>query len=272
MTVDPVLFHMGPLMVHWYGMMIAIGVLVAAWLSGREFQRRGFSRELVYDLGLWVILAGFLGVRLYYDIQSGENYWEHPSALFAYSQGGLAIYGGLFGGLLAVVIYARVKRISFWSLADGIAPTVALAQAIGRIGCTINGDIAGDPTGIPFGIVYTQPAALARQKGIPLWPTSIFEMIWDVLIFAVLWRVRKRMKRDGVLLAAYAVLYSIGRLWIGFLRGEPIIWLGLQQQQITAIAVIIGAGALWVYLLRRRAPTTPAAGSLLPAGTSTQAP
>ena len=184
---------------------------------------------------LWVIPAALIGARLYYVAFQWDYYGRHPLDIVKLWQGGLAIHGGVLAGLIAVWVFARVKRVRFWALTDALCPSLILGQAIGRIGNLTNGDAFGLPTTLPWGIRFplSSPAGQAFP-GQATHPSMIYEMILNLLIFALLWGwARKRGYRDGFVTAAYFILYAVARSIVSFTRADSL-WLGsLRTIQVT---------------------------------------
>ncbi|MFC1862613.1 prolipoprotein diacylglyceryl transferase [Thermodesulfobacteriota bacterium] len=149
--MHPVLIEIGPLVIRWYGVMIAVACMVGLWVAGIEAERKGISKEKIQSFFIYAIIGGIVGARLYYVVFSDFTQFKTaPFSIFAIWQGGLAIHGGILGGLVVSVIYTRIQKISFWKLADTLAPSLILGQAIGRIGCLLNGDAHGYPTDQPW--------------------------------------------------------------------------------------------------------------------------
>lgn len=249
--LDPVIGHLGPFALRWYGLAALAGLLAGLWLAGREAQRKRLPEGLMGDLALWVIPGGLIGARLLHVIDRWPTYLADPAAALAITEGGLAIQGALLGGFLAgaVVLWRRGLRIG--PVVDAIAPGLLLGQAIGRLGCLVTVDAVGAPTSPPWGIVYTNPAAMAPQLGVAYQPAFAYEALWDLAALAVLWRARTRLRPDGAVFALYLVLYGTGKFLVSFARAE-LIWLGgLQQAQLLA-AMLVLAGVAWLSTHRQR--------------------
>lgn len=251
LDVDPIIFSIGHLHITWYGVFIALGVGVALWLTAREARRRGILPDEIYGGALWVIGAGIVGARLFHVLDNWQTYAANPAAIFGTA--GLAIYGALFGGGLAVVIYARICRLNVGLLLDTAAPAVPLAQAIARIGCFINGDNYGVPTNppLPWSVVWANPGAMMPDRSVAYQPAQLYEMAWDVIVFGIVWRLRDRVRGDGALFLIYASLYSSGRFFISFVREDNIYFANLRQAQIIALAVMTLAILFAVWLTQR---------------------
>lgn len=246
--LDPIIVQFGHFQIGWYGVFIALGIAVAVWLTAREAKRRGISPDAIYDGALWVIIAGIIGARLFHVIDNWTFYAANPAAIFGTA--GLAIYGALIGGFVAVVIYTMLHKLPFWRVLDAAAPAIPLAQAIARIGCFINGDNYGVPTNppLPWNVTWTNPNAMVPDRTVAYQPAQLYEGVWDLVVFAIVWRLRTRVKTDGVLFLIYAVLYSFGRFFISFVREDNIYFWNLRQAQIIALAVMLLAIPLALWL------------------------
>lgn len=252
-SIDPVIFSIGHLMIRWYSLIAVSVVALAAWLATKEAKRRGLDGKLVADGLLWVVVPGLIGARLFHVIDHWpDEYATNPAAALAIWEGGLAIWGGVVGGLAGLALFARQQKMSLGLLADVAVPGLVLAQGIGRIACVITGDAMGKPTTGPFGFAYTSPNALVPELGVYYTPTPMYELIMNVAIFAVLWRLRTRRLPAGALTLLYFVLYSSGRFIIAFWSSYKTTALGLNQAQLISLAVLIVAVPLLVALMRTR--------------------
>jgi phosphatidylglycerol:prolipoprotein diacylglycerol transferase len=188
-----------------------------------------------------------VGARLFHVVDNWAYYAANPGAILAVQNGGLAILGGILGGLAGGLLYARRKKLPIARLLDAAAPGLILGQAIGRIGCTINGDAVGAPTDLPWGFVYVNPGAMAPSLGEAYQPTQVYEMLWDLGVFAFLWWARKRVRVEGALFLAYLSLYSAGKFAISAFRQEAVWFLGLQEAQVVSLLVLaVTVPALWM--------------------------
>jgi len=267
---EKVAFYVGPIPVHWYGIMIMLGVLLASWIAYREAKRRREDPDHVWQLFPWVLSAGILGARLGWVLPSFDSLPRDPMSIFgielpwqfrifAIMDGGLSIQGALVGGVLAVLIYSRRHQLSFFKWADIIVPGVALAQAVGRWGNYFNQEAFGRPTDLPWGI----PIAVDRQRAVAgedfgpdarFHPTFAYEMVWDLANFGLLmWLGRQRRIRllEGDLLWFYLIFYSIGRFMIEEIRVDSATVSGLKVPQVVAVLTILIA---WVMLIYRHRP------------------
>lgn len=251
--MDPVIAHLGAFTLRWYSLFFTLAIAAGVWLGLREARRKGLSTERVQSLAVWAVLGGLAGARLFHVIDRWDLYADAPLRIFNIWEGGLAVYGGLIGGFLAGAVYAVWQRLPVWKLADAAAPAMILGQGLGRLACIPNGDALGAPARLPWSFIYTNPASMAPSEmlGVPTHPYAVYELLFDLALFAVLWRLRRFFKTDGLLFLTYLVVYSAGRFLLTFYRTEKIWFWGLQEAQ--AIALLAVAAALPLLLWRLRA-------------------
>ena len=246
--------EIGPLALHAYGVMLLLGIVAATWLTGVRWVRRGGDWDLVYRVAMWGVLGGIVGARLYHVITSWstvDGEWWEP---FAVWEGGLGIWGGIAGGVLAGAIVVRRAGESVFRFMDAVAPGLLLAQAIGRFGNYFNQELFGKPTDLPWALEI-DPAN--RPEGFEQFatfhPTFLYESLWNLLGVAVLLLVdrRVRIRAPGVF-ALYVAWYTFGRFWEELLRIDPSHeYLGLRLNAYVAIAVFVAAVAAFVWSQRR---------------------
>ncbi|MBD1917405.1 MULTISPECIES: prolipoprotein diacylglyceryl transferase [Cyanophyceae] len=259
----PIIFQLGPLAIRWYGLLIAIALALGITLAQRLAQRRGLDPEAVADLSIWLVLGALPAARLYYVAFEWDRYADNPLSAFAIWQGGIAIHGAILGGMLAALLFARLNRLSFWALADVVAPALVLGQAIGRWGNFFNSEAFGGPTNLPWRI-YIPPAQ--RPPGLETveyyHPTFLYESLWNLGVFALVmwlffWGLRhpNRLK-TGTLFLVYFATYSLGRLWIEGLRLDSLMLGPLRIAQVVSLTgIALGiVGLLWLYVGRRSLP------------------
>lgn len=247
--INPILFSIGTLEVRWYGVMIVVAVIAAIGISLLEAKRRNFSQDIIWDVGLWAVIGGIIGARLLHVIDKWDYYFNHPEQLLNFA--GLAVWGAVLGAGLALLIYCLIKRISFWQLGDIVAPGAIMAQAIGRIGCLINGCCYGDTCALPIAVIYLNPNSYAPQ-GVPVYPTQEFHIILNLVGFVMLWLLRKRVKPDGVLFLIYLIFFGISDYAVRFFRGDATPFMfGLPEAQVVDIGVVaVAVIVLAVKLIR----------------------
>ncbi len=258
--IDPVVFAS----IRWYGIFLALAIAVIVVWAWRAAKRAGISEEVIYTGALYAIPAGIVVSRLLHliDLQvtGRENYFVHPGRIIGLE--GLTIFGAILGATLATWVYSRMKGLSFGRLVDLAAPGIVLGQAIGRVGCTINGCCYGTPTNLPWGFVYLHENSYA-PLGVPFHPTTVYEIFCHLIIFGVLLGLRGRLKPDGSLFLIYFTLFSIVRFSLSFLRDGTAFLGGFQQAQIIALlvlAVTIPLLALKTRCLKPEASTTDTEG------------
>jgi phosphatidylglycerol:prolipoprotein diacylglycerol transferase len=251
--LNPILFSFGSFEIRWYGVMIVLAVMAAIGISLLEAKRKNFSQDVIWDIGLWAVIGGIIGARLLHVIDKWDFYVNHPDQLLNFA--GLAVWGAVLGGGLAILIYCMVKKISFWKLGDIVAPGAIMAQAIGRVGCTINGCCYGDVCDLPIAVIYQNTNSYAPQ-GVPIYPTQEFHMIWNLIGFGVLWLIRKKVKPDGALFLIWLIFFAMGDYAIRFFRGDTTPFMfGLPEAQVVDIVVAVAAAAmLIVRIVRYKAP------------------
>lgn len=219
--MHPILLELGPLKIHSYGFMLAVAFLVGIFLAAREARRLGEDEETVHNLAFWILLSSIFGSRLFHVIVFWDEIPSIWSALKIW-EGGLVYYGGFIGAVMASVIYTRVKGVSFWQMADIIAPSVALGLMFGRIGCTLVGCCYGKPCPADFPLALTFPPETIGVAGVPLYPTQPAEAIGSLLIFLFLWFfLRHRRSFRGQVMTAFILLYSLLRTALEFWRDDP---------------------------------------------------
>jgi phosphatidylglycerol:prolipoprotein diacylglycerol transferase len=260
--MDQIAFQIGPIAVHWYGILIVTGILAATYLSSYLAKLRGQDPEFVWDALVWCVLLGVVGARLYHVLTVTPSmgvgrwyYFQHPAQIFAIWEGGLGIYGAVAGGALGLYIAARRAHEPLLRWMDVIVPGLALAQAIGRWGNYINQELYGKPTNLPWGI-YIDPRF--RLPGYEMYdrfqPTFFYESMWNLataLILAyVIWRYRNKLV-PGLTTGVYFISYSVARFLLEFVRLDAAAIDGIAIAQIVALAVIVAFAAFLVYQVRK---------------------
>ena len=218
--MHPIAFHLGPLTVHWYGIMIALAFLAGLWTATKLAPLAGINGELIADLVVpWLLLGSVLGARTLYVV----TYWRESFAaqpwweIFMIQHGGLVYYGGLIGATATGIVFARVKHIPLWKLADVMAPSVALGSMFGRIGCLMNGCCYGRACDLPWAIRF--PADHATG-GLPVHPTEIYDAALNLALYLGLAWLFRRRKFDGQVFAVYLMCYAVTRSFVEVFRGD----------------------------------------------------
>lgn len=248
----PILFRIGPLEIRSYGVMVALAFLAATSLGVKEAKRRGLNPDLVHDFLLYAMIFGIVGARLYYIVFSDPTFYlSHPSEIPAIWKGGIAVHGGILGGLLAGIWFTKKRGISFWQFGDLLAPSLILGQAVGRGACTLNGCSFGRPTDLPWAIVFTNPDAMA-PKGVPLHPTQFYELAINFILFFLIYGYRTRTTFTGQLFLLYLMSYGVARFFIEFFRGDSLMFgEGIRMAQVTSLTVLIVSVSLF-FIIRKK--------------------
>lgn len=229
--MDRILFHLGPFTVYTFGASIAVGVLAAFWLADREAKRVGMDDEKVSTLFLILLVTGLLGARVFFVMfYDPAYYWQHPLDIFKIYEGGLSIHGGMIGAILAGLWYTRRTALSFWAVADLLAPVAVLAQGIARVGCDVYGKVMA--AAWPWGVLV---------QGQLVHPVQIYETLLDLALFIFLWGKRDRPRYEGQVFIYYLGGYALIRLVLEFFRTNPV-WIGIfTPAHLTSILFIVVA-------------------------------
>lgn len=231
--MHPDLFSFGPLTVHSYGLMAAIGILSASWYFNSQAHRIGLSKDQMIDLFLVIVLSGFLLARIFYVVYEWDYFKEHLLEIPAIWKGGIIYYGGLIGGLIGFLVFAKIKKLPYLRTLDILVTGVTLAHVFGRIGCFLNGCCYGKETLCPLGVQF--PFAPA-----PLHPTQLYEAVFCLALFLFLAKFYQKNwdQHPGKTAFLYFAIYPIGRFLIEFLRSDMVLLaLGFTLGQWTSLAI-----------------------------------
>jgi phosphatidylglycerol---prolipoprotein diacylglyceryl transferase len=268
----PHLFTIGDFTVTSFGLMMFLSFVGGAWVLARQFEKRGMDPEAAWDMLLWVALGGIVGAKLYYVGLHYEALLENPLRELT-NRGGLVWYGGFIGGVLAFYWQARKLKLPIVPAFDAAAPTLAIAYAIGRMGCFLVGDDYGRPTDSWVGIAFPEgyppstagyfrsigtqiPAEIPDAAVLAVHPTQLYEVVLALIMFAVLWRLSGTL-RPGRLFALYLAMYGVLRFGIEFVRAKTDLMLfGLTSSQIASVMVLVLAGVIWARTARSPEPAT----------------
>lgn len=250
---------LGPIRLRWYGILIASAVLIGVWLAQKIAAKKGLNPEIMSDLAIWLVVGAIPAARLYYVLFQWRYYQGNPAEILAIWHGGIAIHGAILGGMLATLIFCRLKKLSFWRLADTVAPSLILGQAIGRWGNFFNSEAFGAPTSLPWKLFIplgSRPQGLGNVEYYH--PTFLYESLWNLGTFGLLiWLTTRWTKlKTGSIFLIYAIAYSLGRVWIEGLRLDSLMLGPLKIAQVVSLTgVTFGLGGLlWLYLLKRNLP------------------
>lgn len=249
--LNPIAIDLGPIQVHWYGLIIGFGVLLGLIIALRESERRGLDKEIFTDLILFAVPIAIISARIYYVIFQWEYYSQNPGDIIKIWNGGIAIHGALIGSVLTAIVFAKVKKVSFWKLVDIAAPSLLLGQAIGRWGNFMNQEAHGGEITRSFLENMHLPEFIINQmyiNGTYYHPTFLYESVWNILGVIILLSLRKVNLRRGELFLTYVIWYSIGRYYIEGLRTDSLMLTeSLRMAQVISIVLVAVAIALVVY-------------------------
>ncbi|RDW15690.1 prolipoprotein diacylglyceryl transferase [Oceanobacillus chungangensis] len=252
--LDRVFLEIGPLTIYWYGVIIATGAAIGLWLAMKEADRLRLNKEILIDFIVFAVPIAIIFARIYYVIFEWERYATGPWwGVFAIWEGGIAIHGAVIGGVLTAIVFARVKNISFWQLADILAPSLILAQAIGRWGNFMNQEAHGGPIAEESIAAFYRvlPDFIMNQMtidGVTYHPTFLYESTWNILVFILLLLLRRMNVLRGEIFLSYIIFYSIGRYFIEGMRTDSLYVVGeLRAAQLLSILLIILGIILIIY-------------------------
>ena len=264
MTFYPLVIRLGPLEITGYGIMMMVGFLVGGWLIGRELRRLRLNENYAQDIVVAAVVGGVIGAKLWYVALTGDGLFD---------RGGLVWYGGFLGGAAAVVGTSLWRRVPVSWTAHLVAPALAAAYALGRIGCFLVNDDYGRPTDVPWAVRFPQgypPSTAGNLRdlfGIPIpegvdpgtvmavHPTQLYETALMLLAFGILWRLRRGREGTGWLFGLYLVLAGLERFGIEFLRAKDDRFFGaFSLAQLTSVALVVAGAALLAATAKRREP------------------
>lgn len=252
--LNRVFISIGNFPIYWYGVIIALGAFLGLYLVTREANRLGLKKDLFIDLLVFAIPISIICARIYYVVLEWDRYKDGPwISLIATWEGGIAIHGALIGAVLTAIVFARVKKVSFWQIADIAAPGLILGQAIGRWGNFMNQEAHGGPISEAAYESFHQylPDFIMNQmciNGVMYHPTFLYESVWNILVLVMLFIIRRWNPMRGTVFLSYVALYSFGRFFIEGLRTDSLYLIGeIRMAQVISIAGIAIAVALYFY-------------------------
>ena len=245
-TPDPIAFTIFGLDVRWYGVLVALAIAVAIIWGYVRFPKHGMKSDDLLDAVIIAVPLGIIGARLYYVLFRWQYYAGDPASVFNIRGGGLAVHGGLILGFLAAYFVCRHKKISFLDSLDTVAPGIALAQAIGRWGNFFNGEAHGGPTDLPWSVMI---------DGTGYHPTFLYESLWCLALFFVLWKIDDSKRFPGQIICLYGIFYSVERFFVEALRTDSLMIGPFKQAQVLSLVVIALCAVLYHYLKKKNAQT-----------------
>jgi phosphatidylglycerol:prolipoprotein diacylglycerol transferase len=258
--MHPIAFQFGSLTIHWYGVMIALAFLAGLWTATRRARHENISSERIADIVIWLMVGAILGARIVYV----ATYWKDEfagqplSEIFMIQHGGLVYYGGLIGATIAGVIYIRWKKLPLWKTADVLAPSIALGNVFGRIGCLLNGCCYGRACSLSWAIQFPADNPL-HPPTTPVHPTEIYDALDNFILYLLLAWLFRRKKFDGQIFATYLIGYAIIRTIMEYFRGDyppDQIHYGLTPGELISIPIFIAGLVLGIVLSTRARKTT----------------
>lgn len=271
---NPNIIDFGPFLLSWHGFLTFVAVATAVILTVRWGRKEGLDGDAILSVSVWCIIGGIIGARLLHVIDFWAVYAADPLRILMVWTGGIAIYGAILGGFVGGAAYILIRNsnwfLTLWGryfrfagepdkaplpgigrLADVAAPALLIAMAIGRIGDVINGEHWAKFTDLPWGVVYTHVDSPGVNRAASH-PAVAYELLFDLVVLAIIWPLRNRLRPHGMLFVLYGALYSIGRFFLSFLRVEVNTYFGgaLNEAQIVALIVIAIAVPMLVYKAR----------------------
>lgn len=274
--MNPIFFKIGSFELHYYGLMYALAFIVGTFLAKKMAKERNFDEKIIDDYAFVAIISGLIGGRLYYVLFNLDYYLSYPLEIPAVWHGGMAIHGGIIGGIIGTFIYGKFKKINPFLLGDYAAAPFILGQAIGRIGNLMNGEIHGVPTFTPFSVIfslqpqfskwylYYQNLSISEKFNFPdlvpwglvfpltspagqefpnlaLHPAMIYELILNLIAFCIIWFILRKKENlaVGTMWWTYIILYSINRIIVSFFRAEDLMILGIRAPHLVSFIMII---------------------------------
>ncbi|MGG3941626.1 prolipoprotein diacylglyceryl transferase [Peribacillus psychrosaccharolyticus] len=250
--LNPIAVDLGPITVHWYGLIIGLGVLLGLFIAVREAERRGLDKETFIDVILFAVPAAIICARIYYVFFQWDYYSQNPGQIIKIWEGGIAIHGAIIGSVLTGYIFSKVKKISFWKLVDIAAPGLLIGQAIGRWGNFMNQEAYGGEVSRSFlESTLHLPDFIVNQmyiNGVYHHPTFLYESLWNLAGVVLLILIRRTSLRTGEIFLSYLIWYSIGRYFIEGMRTDSLMLTeNLRIAQVISIASIAAAILIWIY-------------------------
>jgi phosphatidylglycerol---prolipoprotein diacylglyceryl transferase len=231
--INPIAFHIGSLDIRWYGIIFALSFLLGILMAVRLAKKRNISSEVIYDFSIWLIPGSVIGARIGHVFFYNWNYYsQHLNEIISIWNGGVSLYGGILGAVIAALIYCRVKKIEFYDLGDIFVIPLAFGTIFGRIGNFINQELYGKVTTLPWGVKFDNVEGLRH-------PIQIYESIGNLLVFLILIFIWRKNVKKGTIFWSYLGIYSFIRFLAEFLREDRIIAFGLTLTQLIIIPLFL---------------------------------
>ena len=261
LQIDPIAFNLGPIPVHWYGLLIVSGIILAYFVGQREAIKRGLPEEFLADLLLWAVPISIVCARIYYVTMRWDYYGQNPEKIIEIWNGGIAIHGALIGAFITAYIFTRKRNISFLKVADIAAPSILIGQIIGRWGNFMNQEAYGGPVSCEFLENLRLPDWIINQMyieelGTYVHPTFLYESVWNFIGLIILLVLRKVNLNRGEIFFGYIIWYSFGRFYIEGMRTDSLYLVGdlRSAQVVSIIGIVVGL----VAIIYRRITVKPA--------------
>lgn len=239
--MHPILFKIGPITIYTYGVLIATAFFLGLALAARQARIEGEDPQKIMDLSFYILISAIVGSRLLYIVVEYKEYISNPLRIFKVWEGGLVFYGGFIMAMAVVIIYVRRHEMNLWKVGDILAPSVAIGQGVGRLGCFFAGCCYGRETDVSWAVIFKDPNTLAPMD-VHLHPTQLYDSANGFIIFTALIILRKYKKFDGELFWTYTLLYSVGRFIVEIFRGDErgfVIESFLSTSQFIAIPLFV---------------------------------
>lgn len=253
LAINPIAFSLGPLEVRWYGILIALGIILAFFVVQKEMVKRGMHPDFLTDLLIWAVPIAIISARIYYVIFSWDYYKDHPAQIIQIWEGGIAIHGALIGAFITTYFYTKKRGISFWKTVDIAAAGLLIGQIIGRWGNFMNQEAHGGPVSANFLETTIIPDWIMNQmtiEGVTYHPTFLYESMWNIVGLIIIILLRKVNLKRGEMFLFYLVWYSAGRFFIEGMRTDSLYVIGeLRAAQLVSVVTIIVA--IIVFIVRR---------------------
>ena len=247
---------LGPLIFSWHGLFTAIGISCVLIWAIRRAKKEGYNEDIIYGIAISAIVGGLVGARVVHIIDFWGYYSSNPDAILRVWAGGIGLMGGIIGATAGGSLYIWRHRYPFGRILDITTPGFLIGQFVGRIGDIINGEHLANFLNQPWAIQYTHPDSPAYGRG-PMHPAIAYEMILDIIIFVITYKLIGKIKPDGMVFATYLVLYGFGRFFIQFTRKDSTWIAGLQEAHFLALGMLLTG----LYILATKASITPKAES-----------